>query len=150
MTYKSLFAAAAVTLLLVGPLAAQDSNSNDTQQGDDHMGMGTGMMDHKGDGGPSSQAYVETRDRMHRDMDIEYTGNPDTDFANSMIAHHEGAINMAKVELQYGQDPALRKMAEQIIAAQESEIQKMKDWLTANGSKASSTNTDGNGANTNK
>lgn len=149
MTYKSLFAAAAVTLFLVGPLAAQDSNSNDTQQDDDHMGMEM-MGEHKGDSGPSSQAYAETRDRMHRDMDIEYTGNPDTDFANSMIAHHEGAINMAKVELQYGQDPELRKMAEQIITAQENEIQKIKNWLDANSGKPGSTDTDGNGADTNK
>ena len=146
MTYKSLFAAAAVTLFLVGPLAAQDSNSNDTQQDDDHMGMEM-MGEHKGDSGPSSQAYAETRDRMHKDMDIEYTGNPDTDFANSMIAHHEGAINMAKVELQYGQDPELRKMAEQIITAQESEIQKIKNWLDAN---SGNPDTDGNGADTNK
>ena len=48
-----------------------------------------------------------------------------------MIPHHQGAVDMAKIELQYGNDPALKKMAEQIIASQESEIAFMRVWQKA-------------------
>jgi uncharacterized protein (DUF305 family) len=53
----------------------------------------------------------------------------DVAFACSMIPHHRGAIDMAKAELQYGDDPWTRTLAEQIIVAQEKEIAEMLAWL---------------------
>ena len=53
------------------------------------------------------------------------TGNADQDFVASMIPHHQGAIDMAKVELQYGKDPILRKLAAGIVAAPEKEIKEI-------------------------
>jgi len=50
-------------------------------------------------------------------MNMELSGNADKDFAAMMIPHHQGAIDAAKVELQYGKDPMLRKMAQKIIRA---------------------------------
>jgi uncharacterized protein (DUF305 family) len=66
---------------------------------------------------------------MHRDMAIPLTGNADVDFAQGMIPHHQGAVDMAKIVLQYGADPDIRKMAQEIIAAQEKEIALFRDWL---------------------
>lgn len=62
-----------------------------------------------------------------------YTGDADTDFLKSMIPHHKGAIDMAKVALQFAKDPEVLKLAQEIIIAQEGEIQVMTDWLAKNG-----------------
>jgi uncharacterized protein (DUF305 family) len=86
-----------------------------------------------GDMGPASMAFMDANDRMHQAMAIEYTGNADVDFIKGMIPHHQGAVEMAKVVLEHGKDPEVRKLAEGIIAAQEAEIKWMTDWLAANG-----------------
>jgi uncharacterized protein (DUF305 family) len=74
------------------------------------------------------KAFKEANDKMMHGMMMEPSGNADKDFAMMMIPHHEGAIDMAKVQLQYGKDPQLRAMAEKIIAAQEAEIAELKKW----------------------
>lgn len=56
------------------------------------------------------------------------TGDPDRDFVSMMVPHHQGAIDMAQVELRYGKDPILRRMAEDIVAAQQKEIAEMRRW----------------------
>ena len=71
--------------------------------------------------------------RMHSGMDITFTGDTDVDFARGMIPHHQGAIDMAQVILKYGKDPELRKLAEDIILAQEGEIAFMRKWLEKKG-----------------
>ena len=86
----------------------------------------------KGDVGPASQGYNAANLKMHRDMDIVYSGNADVDFVRGMIPHHGGAIDMAKVVLAHGKDPEIRKLAEAVIKAQEAEIAQMQEWLKKN------------------
>ena len=58
-----------------------------------------------------------------------HSGNTDVDFLAMMIPHHEGAVEMARLALIYGNDPLTRKLAEEIIASQTSEIAAMKERL---------------------
>ena len=78
-------------------------------------------------------AMMMAHHKMMAAMDqMQPTGDADKDFVAMMVPHHQGAIDMAKVELQYGKDEKLRAMAEDIIQAQEKEIAEMKAWQTAN------------------
>jgi len=81
----------------------------------------------------SSKAFSASMSKMMTNMDVKPTGNTDKDFVMMMMPHHQGAIDMAKVELQFGKDPTLHKMAQDIVAAQEKEIAEMKEWLAKNG-----------------
>jgi uncharacterized protein (DUF305 family) len=90
-----------------GPAAAQD------MQG---MKMGEGDAD---------KALMKA---MQEGMEAPMSGDADRDFAGMMIPHHQGAIDMAKAELQFGKDATLRKLAKAIVGAQEKEIALMKRW----------------------
>jgi len=72
---------------------------------------------------------MQAMERMHRDMSIVPSGNPDRDFAAMMIPHHQGAVDMAKVELQFGKSPVLRRLAQGIIVEQLQEIEAMQREL---------------------
>jgi hypothetical protein len=74
-------------------------------------------------------AMNEAMTRMNRDMMMAPSGNPDRDFAAMMIPHHQGAIDMAKVELRFGHDPVLRRLAQGIVVAQQREIVLMQHSL---------------------
>jgi uncharacterized protein (DUF305 family) len=81
----------------------------------------------------STKAFRVANEIMHRDMSIQFTGAADADFVRGMIPHHQGAIDMAKIVLEHGKDPEIRKLAEGVIAAQEMEIKQMREWLAKNG-----------------
>jgi uncharacterized protein (DUF305 family) len=77
------------------------------------------------------QFMNESMDRMDNGMkSAPMNGDVDHDFATMMMPHHQGAIDMAKAELAYGKDPVMRRLAEEIVVDQQSEIQAMQLWLS--------------------
>lgn len=71
-----------------------------------------------------------TMDGMTDRLETESKGDPfDKAFLEEMIVHHEGAVDMAELVLEKSARPELRKLAEEIIAAQTKEIGDMKSWL---------------------
>ncbi len=81
----------------------------------------------------STKAFEAANAKMHHGMAIAFSGDADIDFIRGMIPHHQGAIDMAKVVLAHGKDTQTRKLAQDIIAAQEKEIAMMQDWLKKRG-----------------
>ncbi len=81
----------------------------------------------------ATTAYKAAMNSMMGDMMMSYSGNPDVDFIKGMVPHHQGAVDNARIVLQYGTDPEVRKFAEAVIAAQEAEIKWMNEWLAKNG-----------------
>lgn len=77
----------------------------------------------------ATQAFEKANAKMHDGMMAALTGDPDVDFMQGMIPHHQGAIDMAEIVLKYGKDPETRKLAEEIVKTQTAEITFMREWL---------------------
>lgn len=118
-------AALLVTGLLAGAAQAQQPHGG-------HAGHGTPTASKPGDSA-STKAYRDANTKMHKDMDIPYSGDADADFVRGMIPHHQGAIDMARIALAHGKNPEIRKLAEGVIRDQEKEVVLMRDWLKKNG-----------------
>ena len=81
-------------------------------------------------GDESARALASGMDKMHQDMMAPLpTGNADVDFLATMIPHHAGAVEMARLVLIHGKDPLVRQLAEEIIAGQQAEIAAMQSRL---------------------
>lgn len=77
----------------------------------------------------ATTAFKQASEKMMAGMDAPYTGDADRDFVQGMLPHHEGAIDMARVELRYGHDPALKRLAHDIVISQAREQVFMRHWL---------------------
>ena len=113
MNKKMLF----LTVLLMSPVAVFAANQ-------------TMQMGGHGSLSPASQELMAGMKTMHDDMMAGVmSSDPDVAFAKGMIAHHQGAIKMSETQLKFGKDPEMRKLAEEIIKAQQPEIDQMQGWL---------------------
>ncbi|RYI16134.1 MAG: DUF305 domain-containing protein [Acetobacteraceae bacterium] len=87
--------------------------------------------------GAALAEYQAAMDTMHSPMVAGFQDpDPDVAFVRSMIPHHQGAIDMARIQLKYGTDPENRALAQHIIAEQELEIRQMEQWLKTHGAAA--------------
>lgn len=129
---KILIPAALATLAVATvAFAQQGMHRGESMMHGQMMGMGGHMgggMLPRGDRSPASLALHGVNMKMHEAMETAYTGDVDRDFVAGMIPHHQGAIDMARVVLAFGKDPEVKKLAEDIIKAQEQEIAWMKAW----------------------
>jgi hypothetical protein len=98
----------------LGPRVQAESNSKDSRLTAD----------------PAWSELIASMDKMHMAMGaVVRSGNSDVDFVRLMLSHHQAAIDMAKTQLLYGKDPQMRRLAQEIITDQQSEIELMQLWL---------------------
>jgi uncharacterized protein (DUF305 family) len=119
--HRTLLYASLFVVVAAFPLAAQQSEH-------EHSGQPPAQTQQGGMMGMHSPAMQSAMQHMQQGMS-SMTGDPDVDFARMMIPHHQGAVEMARAELEHGKDPQLRQMAQKIIEDQEREIATLKEWL---------------------
>lgn len=113
MTHRS-----AILVLLILALTAepawQNSDSRHESQAQD----------------PNWRGLVESMERMHNAIrSVKPSADSDRDFVDFMLPHHQAAIDMAKLQLIYGKDPQMRRLAQEIVTDQQLEITLMQLWL---------------------
>ena len=121
-----------MTFITLGAIAISNYAQANEQPHQAHMNMPMSTDS------AMQQELMQGMDQMNQDMmaAAQYK-DPDVAFAAGMLPHHIGAVKMAEVELKYGKDPEMRKLAEDIINAQQAEIEQMQKWLKAHNKKAS-------------
>ena len=73
---------------------------------------------------------IGSMEKMHVAMGaVKPSGDTDVDFVRLMIPHHQAAVDMAKAQLLYGDDPQIRRLAQEIVTDQQLEIELMQRWL---------------------
>jgi uncharacterized protein (DUF305 family) len=83
---------------------------------------------------PEWLALQKSMRKMHAEMmSARPSDSGDLDFVTLMLPHHRAAVEMAKTQLLYGTDPQMRRLAQEIVTEQQSEIELMQLWLEQRG-----------------
>lgn len=102
----------------------------------DQMNMASATASSTAGQPPHIMAYMDSMAKMHDDMAQGVAAkNADVGFAKGMIPHHQGAIQMADIELKTGKDKEMQDLAKRIKSAQDPEIKQMQAWLAGKGVK---------------
>ena len=96
--------------------------------------QGSLMTGSSGAASPEWLALQASIHKMHAEMiSAKPSDNGDVDFVTLMLPHHQAAVEMAKTQLLYGTDPQMRRLAQEIVTEQQSEIEVMHLWLKQRG-----------------
>jgi uncharacterized protein (DUF305 family) len=126
-----LFAVAAFAVMCYALTSCNDSGKTSTSQ--TTTGSDSGHKDdHSGsDHGNMNNDLMNSMSGMEQRMSsMKMTGDIDYDFATMMIDHHQGAVEMARVEVSKGSDAEMKAKAQKMIDAQTSEIDQLKSILS--------------------
>lgn len=113
---KTLAAVSAIAMV-VGTANSQTSGPSG-QHGTGMQGTMQSMMPTSSDSS-STKDYKSVHMKMMMNAPKDFSGDADVDFVRQMIVHHQGGIEMARVELQHGKDAKMRQTAAKIIADQQ-------------------------------
>ena len=105
---------------------------------EDHSKMDHGKMAQEAPGGGPHRAmadkgFMSAMQAMDKKMMAAKGSTVDAAFAQKMIAHHEGAIAMARVQLEHGGDAQAKRLAEKTIEENTRGIAELRDWLRQHG-----------------
>ena len=116
------------TLALALSFTACQNNASKSEA--DHSSMDMSDSSDMNMDNTASSGMTGVMDKMMKDMhQMEMTGNVDADFAMMMKSHHQGAIDMAELELNSGTDEKLKAMAQKIVNDQKAEIEELENFL---------------------
>ena len=93
-------------LLSAGDLAWAQGASKDIKG---LSGMQHGAMPNSGTATPAAQAVADANMKTYKNITTKFDGDADVDFSRDMVPHHQGAIDMAEIEIKYGKDPKARR-----------------------------------------
>jgi uncharacterized protein (DUF305 family) len=133
---KSIFKSAIVIAGLAVFVSCNNSSSESSESKEDTsssqsnnsmMDTSSGKKDQMNMSGSNMMSSMNaTMDRMKQ---MKMTGDFDIDFANMMIEHHQGGIDMAQNEISQGKDEQMKSKAQEIINKQKDEQQKLRDFV---------------------
>ena len=122
---KSLRAAMFVPLTVLSLATAAQAQTAKPMAPSASMPMG-GMLSGAGGSADMKKSMMGGMDSMQK---MPMSGDADKDFAMMMKIHHQGAVDMAEMELARGKSPVMKAMAKKIVAAQKKEIAEFDRWL---------------------
>ena len=129
---RILLTVAAVVLITGSVLAQQPAQMPGPMPGMDMKGMDMKMMMPGANDTPSTKAFKMAMMQAMQTMPA-FSGDADVDFMKHMRHHHQAAVEMAKVVVANGKDTDVKKLAQDIITAQEKEIVTIDAWLKKKG-----------------
>jgi uncharacterized protein (DUF305 family) len=120
--------AAALAAFLLAPYAAfaQGMRGPSTPRLEPHL---AGQPPRVQNEAPSTTDYKAATEKVTTATEDQvYSGNADRDFITGIMPHQQGIADIAKVELQYGKDPDIRKLAQSILDEQQRQLALMQAW----------------------